>query len=99
MEFEKVVKLKDVIDLIAKINGNDLDIVINELNNLETISTYDELEKLFPYNIGDTIYEVSYFWDDPCVREYKVDTISKCFLIQQNYGRIFFLTKEESELY
>lgn len=97
MEFEKVVKLTDVINLISEINGKDLDNVITALNNLPTANGYEELEHLFPYNIGDTIYEVSYLWDEPCVRPYKVSSLKRCFLIQKNLGRVYFLTKEEAE--
>ena len=94
---DKMVKLEDVIKLITDINGHSLDEVLVAINKLETVSNYDELEKLFPYKVGDVLYEIDYFWDEPCIRQCKVSNLSKCFLINNKLGESYFLTKEEAE--
>ena len=97
MSQEKFVKLSDVIALMEEINGRNIDEVIAAINNLKTVDQYNEIEKLFPYKLNDTIYEISYLWDDPCVRPYKITSISKLILINKDFGKTYFLTREEAE--
>ena len=94
---EKIVKLSDVIELVTNMNGTDLDKIIVSLNNLETISSQDEFDKIYPYKVGDTIYEISYIWDEPCIVPCKITSFKKLVLTYKNFGDMYFLTKKEAE--